>query len=103
MDAKAFSVPQRRDRQNFLLDVYTLQRSLGTARRVARGVVSQGEEATRARSEVDRLIAYTLSLMRAVESFNAPVTADHRQQLAWARADAAIVTAAITRLTETKR
>ena len=39
--------------------------------------------------------------MRGMEGFNAEPTADHRQQLAWAREDAANAVTALNRLSQT--
>lgn len=122
MDGSAFTSVQRHERQDLLLAVYDLQRSLVVGRRTAqslgaqtdaiRRALSRGaggaalaaaltERIGRSQAEVDRLVGYTGTLMRGIESFNAPPTADHRQQLAWAREDAASAVAAINRIIQT--
>jgi hypothetical protein len=116
-----FSAEQRAARQDMLLAIYDLQRSLASARRTVgsladhRAEISQvlergggASEATalsermgRSQSEINRIVGITGTLMRAVESFSAPPTTDQRQQLEWARQDAANAVTTINRVSQT--
>jgi photosystem II stability/assembly factor-like uncharacterized protein len=114
-----FTAGERRERQDFLMVDYALQRSLSSARRVAQSLGRQGDgirqalssgssaadaivdKIVRSQAEADRLVGISETLMRGVESFDAPPTADHHQTLAWVREDAANLIATLNRLTQT--
>ena len=107
IDAK-FSEHDRQVRQDAILQLYALQRTLVSDRAGARALegdgesikrdVSAGGAAARADSlnvrvqhlaaEVDRLIGVAGTLMRTLESFNAAPTIDQRAQMVWAMDDA---------------
>jgi photosystem II stability/assembly factor-like uncharacterized protein len=118
-----FTAAERRDRQELLLSVHELQRSLAGARRAAQTLGGQADvirqklgqagaagaatadsiadRLVRSQAEADRLIGITSTLMRSIEGFNDVATADHRQQLAWAREDAANAVTVLNRLSQT--
>jgi len=54
---------------------------------VPSGASTGSAEARELRAEVERLIGVTGTLLRSLESFSSAPTADHKQQIAWARAD----------------
>jgi photosystem II stability/assembly factor-like uncharacterized protein len=76
----------RVERQNAMMAVYAMQRELARARSTTDA---------RLRAEVDRLVGVANTLLRSLESFNAAPTADHRQQIAWARDDVTRLTSAV--------
>lgn len=82
--------------------LYRLQKDLVDARagmEPGSGVTSAGTtlDAARIGAELDRLIGITGTLMRAIESFSSVPTADQRQQMDWAAADAARALALVNR------
>jgi len=81
-----FTTANRVERQNAMMVVYAMQKELARARATTDA---------RLRAEVDRLVGVANTLLRSLESFNAAPTADHRQQIAWARDDVARLTSAI--------
>ena len=73
------------------MHLYRLQKTLVAARtEAARGAVQAAGNDPRGRvqTELDRLIGISGNLMRALESFNAPPTADQRRQTEWLFDDA---------------
>jgi len=119
----AFSAADRRARQDTLLQLYGLQKTLAGARTAARALAGQADairqdltqggasgaaakadsltdRLTRLQAEVDRLLGIAGTEMRAIESFNSVPTADQHDQLAWAVDDA---TRAITLLNRTSQ
>jgi photosystem II stability/assembly factor-like uncharacterized protein len=82
-----FKMADRMERQTAMMTVYGMQKELSRARSATDA---------RLRAEVDRLIGVTGTLLRSLESFNAAPSADHRQQIAWARADLTRLTAAMS-------
>jgi len=80
--------------------VYTLQQSLATVRPVAQTLT--GQEADALQKEVDRLIAISGGLLRALEGFSSGPTADQRQQLAWLSDDATRAIAEVNRLAKAR-
>ena len=94
-----FSDGDRRARQTALMDLYALQRTLGTARAAARSAANQLEAQRRegrapkgdagARlTEIQGAITSQLntigSLSRAIEGYSGLPTADQRRQIGWA-------------------
>lgn len=97
-----FTSTQRLARQDALMRLYRLQKDLVDARagmEPGSGVTSAGTtlDAARIGAELDRLIGITGTLMRAIESFSSVPTADQRQQMDWAAADAARALALVNR------
>ena len=86
------SAADRASRQASLMQLYDLQKRLAAARAVQSSTPAAEQE--RVSAELDRLIGIAGGLMRAIESFNAPPTADQRRQIAWAQEDAARALAA---------
>jgi len=84
---RAFAAANRVERQNAMMTVYGMQKELARARATTD---------TRLRAEVERLIGVTGTLLRSLESFSSAPTADHKQQIAWARADLTRLTAAMS-------
>lgn len=114
------TVADRRLRQDALLAAYTLQRTLGGARLAVRTLVGQadsirldvsgggasqadalGNRMRTVEAELNRLLGIAGGLMRSMEGFNTPPTADQRQDLAWARGDATRAIANLNRLAQT--
>jgi hypothetical protein len=105
-----FSERDRRTRQTALLTVYDLSKTLGVARKAARGLIAQsdsvkqdlgpGSDAARRADSVmarvpqiqgaiDRALAAASGLSRSIEGFSGLPTADQRVQLDAVIADAA--------------
>lgn len=119
------STPAERSvRQEALLRAYGLQKTLVTARTAVRALIEQapaikqdltrgGSAAAasadsiaarlaRVQAEVDRLAGIAGTVLRAIEGFNTPPTADQRQQLGWATDDAMRAIALINRTSQTE-
>jgi photosystem II stability/assembly factor-like uncharacterized protein len=119
----AFSATDRRARQDTLMLVYGLQKTLVSARTAARSLAGQADairqdltrggasgaaskadeladRLTRLQAEAERLLGITNSLLRAIEAFNSVPTTDQHEQLAWAFDDA---TRAVTTLNRTSQ
>jgi hypothetical protein len=96
-----FSAVDRRERQNALMTLYDLQKTLASTRaRIGAATASDANrtQLTRARTEVERLTGVTNALMRALESFNSAPTADQRKQIGWASEDVSALATAASRL-----
>jgi photosystem II stability/assembly factor-like uncharacterized protein len=122
---ETFSMADRRARQDALLDVYGLQKTLVALRSSARTlaiqvdsikqiVIRSGQGAgaapadaladtlQRLSAEGDRLLGISGGLLRAMEGFNTAPTADQRQQITWAFADATRAVAILNRFSRTE-
>jgi hypothetical protein len=117
------STADRQARQASLQRIFDLQRALGVARVAVRTLVAQADSIRKdvsaggaaasaladtiavtvadTRSELDRLILLTGTMLRSIESFNTVPTAGQRQQTAWAREDAARAVATLNRISQT--
>jgi photosystem II stability/assembly factor-like uncharacterized protein len=108
----------RKARNDAIMNLYSLQKTLVVARTTARSLVGQADSIkkdfsfggpadasahgdtlathlTALQNEVNRVLTFTGGLMRPMESFSSAPTADQRRQIAWAFDDA---TKAITEL-----
>ena len=90
---RAFPAAQRLARQDALMRLYALEKNLvrtrSTFRTPAANEAGATPNTTRVDAELGRLIGVAGTLMRSIEEFNAPPTADQRQQISWATSDAA--------------
>ena len=113
-----FSPSDRRTRQDALLEVYGVQKTLSSARAALRELASQAEarhqdlatagaqadsvnaQVDRLAAEADRLIGISTSLMTGIEGFNSAPTADQRSQMSWMTADAVRAVTELDRLAQ---
>ena len=98
--ADIFSERDRAARQAGLMWTYDLEKTLVVARTaMGSGAAAQpSSDDARVQSELGRLIGITSSLMRGMEGFNTPPTADQRRQMTWAYDDATRAIAMVNRL-----
>ena len=119
-----FLAADRRARQDTLMQLYGLQKTLVSARTAVRSLVGQADaikqdltrggasgaaakadsltdRLTRLLTEVDRVLGIAGTLMRAIEGFNSLPTTDQHNQLAWAVDDATRAASTLNRTNQT--
>lgn len=116
------SAVDRRARQDAIMRVYGLQKSLVTARTAAQTLVTQSDSIrldvsrggaiaiaqadsltgriARLRAETERVLGIAGTMLRAMENFATTPTADQRQHVEWASADAALAVTMLNRASQ---
>ncbi len=88
---EATTAADRRARQDALVQLYGLQKTLAQLWTATRAKGQPSDSAAKllatAQLEVDRLLGITANLMRSIESFSGPPTADQRAQIGWVQED----------------
>jgi photosystem II stability/assembly factor-like uncharacterized protein len=93
---------ERRARFEALVDIHSLQKTLTAAWDANRATATSDSVTRVGQSEIERLIGVTASLMRSIENFSGPPTADQRQQLVWARDDVTRLVTVLNRAGRTR-
>jgi hypothetical protein len=96
------TMAERRGRNDALLELHSLQKTLAQAWAANRGAPAADTSTAVVQLEIDRLLGLTASLMRSIESFAGLPSADQRQQIAWAREDVARLVATLNRTGRTR-
>lgn len=119
-----FSAADQRTRQDALLTLYNLQKTLVVTRAAARTLAAQGDSIkmdlarggaavvasradsiadrmVRVQAESDRLLTIASATLRAIEGFGSVPTADQRQLMSWVATDAMRTVAALNRVSQT--
>jgi hypothetical protein len=88
---EATTAADRRARQDALVQLYGVQKTLAQLWTATRAKGQPSDAAAKrlatAQLEVDRLLGITANLMRSIESFSGPPTADQRAQIGWVQED----------------
>jgi hypothetical protein len=93
---ETLSIADRAARRKAVDTLYATQRSIAQA--MSDLSSSESQDIGRLRAELTRLAGVTGGLMRGIEDFDSAPTADQRQQMAWALADASRAFAAVRRV-----
>ncbi len=85
---KTFTLADRRKRQDALMTVYALQKTLAAGQTAVRQLDTLAAPVARLRVEFDRLSGIAGSMLRTLEDFNSAPTGDQQRQIDWAVEDA---------------